>query len=211
MIITDHAGLPPRLRGHRHAARRRTASNRPMNTEAGCTEPAAESNARGAQNAPARRGRRTRAPVVASYDPETGRLDLGRPRPPRLEAAAGSVAPQSLGEESWKWLYLQPLTGAGSDDRRPPDARRRPRARALRRLRRSWWPARGAARSRRAGVARRPAWPRLGDAATPDVQAEREVVMSQAEQFMLRINTYGPDLPRRRTHDARLPRAGRAR
>lgn len=27
-----------------------------------------------------------------------------------------------------------------------------------------------------------------------DVQARREVVMDQAEQFMLRVNTYGPDL-----------------
>ena len=27
----------------------------------------------------------------------------------RLEPA-GSLAPRSLGEESWKWLYLQPLT-----------------------------------------------------------------------------------------------------
>ncbi|MCW2794935.1 hypothetical protein [Nocardioides sp.] len=29
---------------------------------------------------------------------------------------------------------------------------------------------------------------------TDDQQAERETLMSQAEQFMLRVNTYGPDL-----------------
>lgn len=33
---------------------------------------------------------------------------------------------------------------------------------------------------------------RQGDAA--DLQAEREKVMAQSEQFMLRVNTYGPDL-----------------
>jgi hypothetical protein len=30
--------------------------------------------------------------------------------------------------------------------------------------------------------------------ASDDVQGRRETVMSQAEQFMLRVNTYGPDL-----------------
>ena len=81
-------------------------SNRPMNEAARCAEPASQSNARGVQNLH-RAGAAYRAPVAA-YDPETGELTWGE------EAAAakvtpGTVAPRTLGEESWKWLYLQPL------------------------------------------------------------------------------------------------------
>ncbi|MEI5675416.1 MULTISPECIES: MCE family protein [Nocardioides] len=83
-------------------------SNRPMNTKAGCTEPASKSNARGPQNLAPRAPADYDAPVVASYDEDSGEVtwlpgsgaDLG---------GTGSVAPPSLGEESWKWLYLQPL------------------------------------------------------------------------------------------------------
>lgn len=32
------------------------------------------------------------------------------------------------------------------------------------------------------------------DSGTDDLQSSRETVMNQAEQFMLRVNTYGPDL-----------------
>ena len=77
--------------------------DRPMNEQAGCTEPPAASNARGPQNLPGRV-----APVVASYDEETGKLTWGD-RAARGSTSTGSVAPQTLGEESWKWLYLQPL------------------------------------------------------------------------------------------------------
>jgi phospholipid/cholesterol/gamma-HCH transport system substrate-binding protein len=77
----------------------REGGNAPMNTDARCTEPATKTNARGAQHAPQR--------VAAVYDQATGKLtwgDDGSTEP------AGSLAPPSLGEESWKWLYLQPLT-----------------------------------------------------------------------------------------------------
>lgn len=84
-------------------------SNRPMNVRAHCAEPASESDARGAQHAPANRpGAAYRVPV-ASYDPTTHRLTWGPAVPSRL-ADPGSPAPASLGEETWKWLYLQPLT-----------------------------------------------------------------------------------------------------
>jgi len=91
-------------------------SNRPMNENARCDEPASESNARGSQNAPQRApasyAEAADSPVVASYDPDTGKLTWGDPT--ATDAAAlsptGSVAPLSLGEESWKWLFLQPLT-----------------------------------------------------------------------------------------------------
>ena len=84
-------------------------SNRPMNTRAGCTEPITQSNARGVQNLD-RVGASYRAPV-ASYDPESGKLRWGS----KVEAAAaqpGTLAPPSLGDEGWKWLYLQPLTAS---------------------------------------------------------------------------------------------------
>ncbi len=103
MIITDN---PVCHRGYESTDTRipQDGSNRPMNEEAGCTEPPTMSNARGPQNLPGRT-----APVVASYDPETGKLTWGN-RAARAATSTGSVAPQTLGEESWKWLYLQPLT-----------------------------------------------------------------------------------------------------
>lgn len=85
--------------------------NRPMNEQARCEEPPAVTNARGAQNiydrfrAPADYD----APVVASFDPDKGRLTWGD-RVPGAQSSPGTVAPSTLGKESWKWLYLQPLT-----------------------------------------------------------------------------------------------------
>ena len=81
-----------------------------MNVDAHCAEPPTQSNARGAQNAP-RTPRRTglhSAPVVASYDPDNGHLRWGD-RIPRDLSSPGSLAPRTLGGDSWKWLFLQPL------------------------------------------------------------------------------------------------------
>ena len=77
--------------------------NRSMNMGAHCAEPATQSNARGAQNAP-------RRPPVASYDGSehgTG-LHWGG-RVPRDLSSPGSLAPRTLGGDSWKWLFLQPI------------------------------------------------------------------------------------------------------
>ncbi|WP_243056419.1 MCE family protein [Nocardioides sp. SR21] len=82
-------------------------SNRPMNESARCTEPPEMSNARGAQNL-GRAGAAYRAPV-ASYDPETGELRWGS-RAHQDDTVAATPAPLSFGEDSWKWLFLQPLT-----------------------------------------------------------------------------------------------------
>jgi phospholipid/cholesterol/gamma-HCH transport system substrate-binding protein len=90
-------------------------SNRPMNVNAHCAEPAAESNARGAQHAPERApasyAGSASSPVVAAYDPSTGKLIWGDKA---VALANGDTsaenAPPALGEESWKWLFLQPLT-----------------------------------------------------------------------------------------------------
>ena len=90
-------------------------SNAPMNMQAHCAEPPSVSNARGAQNAP-RTGAAYRppagpsyhSPAVATYDPTTGKLSWGGKVDPAL-GSPGSPAPATLGEESWKWLFLQPL------------------------------------------------------------------------------------------------------
>ncbi|GAA4377303.1 MlaD family protein [Nocardioides caricicola] len=82
-------------------------SNRPMNENARCTEPAAMSNARGSQNLN-RAGAAYRAPI-ASYDPDTGRLRWGS-KAHQDDSQAAAPAPPSFGEDSWKWLFLQPLT-----------------------------------------------------------------------------------------------------
>jgi phospholipid/cholesterol/gamma-HCH transport system substrate-binding protein len=87
--------------------------NRPMNYDARCTEPASVTGARGAQNIAKRApAAYDAAPVVASYDPATGALTWGDPDADGTGtlSSTGTVAPPSLGEESWKWLFLQPLT-----------------------------------------------------------------------------------------------------
>ncbi|WP_134740081.1 MlaD family protein [Nocardioides sp. 503] len=96
MILTTE---PVCRKGYESTDRRepQDGSNRPMNEKARCAEAAAQSNARGSQNLNR---------VVGSFDQGTGRLTWGDPG---TEAPTGSVAPPSLGEESWKWLYLQPL------------------------------------------------------------------------------------------------------
>jgi phospholipid/cholesterol/gamma-HCH transport system substrate-binding protein len=81
-------------------------SNRPMNTRAGCREPATQSNPRGPQNL-SRAGAAYRAPV-ASYDPDSKKLRWGGRVDPAL-SQPGTLAPPAFGEESWKWLFLQPL------------------------------------------------------------------------------------------------------
>jgi phospholipid/cholesterol/gamma-HCH transport system substrate-binding protein len=95
-------------------------SNRPMNVHAHCAEPATQSSPRGSQHAPSNRppavyGARPASSSaltpVASYDPTTGRLTWGHHVAPRL-ADTGSLAPATLGEESWKWLLLQPLASS---------------------------------------------------------------------------------------------------
>jgi phospholipid/cholesterol/gamma-HCH transport system substrate-binding protein len=83
-----------------------------MNVDAHCAEPPTQSDPRGAQNAPSNRpGAAYRTPV-AWYDPAAKHLTWGSRVPSRLDDA-GSPAPATLGEETWKWLFLQPLTTDG--------------------------------------------------------------------------------------------------
>ena len=100
--LIEQSNPPVCTRGYESTDRRppQDGSNRPMNFQAHCAEPAAESNPRGAQHAP-RAG--------AFVDPATGEVTWGSRAPSGL-SNPGTVAPSTLGEESWKWLFLQPLT-----------------------------------------------------------------------------------------------------
>jgi phospholipid/cholesterol/gamma-HCH transport system substrate-binding protein len=71
-----------------------------FNTNARCTEPATKSNPRGAQNAPR---------AVASYDPVTKKVTWGDPSATTSRAVT-NPAPATLGDDAWKWLWLEPLT-----------------------------------------------------------------------------------------------------
>ena len=82
-------------------------SDKPMDMDARCTEPQAQSNARGSQNAP-RAGTAYRSPVVAAYDQESGKLTYTDASPSDSISYTGGAA-SVFGEESWKWLLLQPL------------------------------------------------------------------------------------------------------
>ena len=83
--------------------------DKPMDMDARCTEPQAQSNARGSQHAPRpRAGAAYRAPVVGAYDPESGKLDYTDVSPSADISYTGGAA-STFGEESWKWLLLQPL------------------------------------------------------------------------------------------------------
>ena len=85
-------------------------SNRPMNEAARCTEPQSQSNARGGQHAPGRAGTAYRAPVVGTYDRESGNVSYTDRSPSDGVTYTGGAA-SMFGEESWKWLLLQPLSG----------------------------------------------------------------------------------------------------
>ncbi|WP_203337273.1 MCE family protein [Nocardioides limicola] len=101
MILTENPHICHE--GYEGTDRRppQNGGNRPMNEDARCTEPASKSNPRGAQHAP-------RAPVFGHYDPITGEVTIHE----SAQDPSARLAPRSLGEESWKWLYLQPLLSA---------------------------------------------------------------------------------------------------
>ena len=79
----------------------------PMNEDARCTEPQSQSSARGAQHAP-RAGAAYRAPVVGTYDSDTGTVTYSDEGPSDSVTYTGGAA-AAFGEDSWKWLLLQPL------------------------------------------------------------------------------------------------------
>ena len=159
-----------------------------MNENARCTEPPTKSNARGAQNAPPRRcglPRAGRGVVRPGHRPAA----LGRARSTPTCSPPGTLAPQTFGEESWKWLFLQPLTKIQSDRRATPTTRHDQPNPTFRLVLLGVLVVVLLVVRRRAGLAaRRPS--RRGRATS---SREREEVMAQTEQFVLRLDTYGPD------------------
>jgi phospholipid/cholesterol/gamma-HCH transport system substrate-binding protein len=87
-------------------------ADKPMNFSARCSEAPSTSNARGAQNVPRRAGTAYRAPVLGSYDQSTGRYTSGDENPSGDVTYDGGAA-ALMGQDSWKWLLLQPLAGQG--------------------------------------------------------------------------------------------------
>jgi phospholipid/cholesterol/gamma-HCH transport system substrate-binding protein len=84
--------------------------NAPMNTKVRCAEPAGTTSARGAQNTPKRAAPAYRAPVLGSYDRQTGKFRYTDKDPSANVTYTGGAA-AAMGEDSWKWLLIQPLTG----------------------------------------------------------------------------------------------------
>ena len=117
-LYDAHFGLilqqqPPVCKAGYNARKRDPNSDRgnaPMDMDARCTEPASKSSARGAQNTPRRAGPSYRAPVVGSYDRQTGKFAFTDTNPSGDITYTGGAA-ALMGEESWKWLLMQPLTG----------------------------------------------------------------------------------------------------
>lgn len=100
-----HAGYDPReFRTPQQRA------NKPMDVDAHCSESAAQSNARGAQNAPRRPGTDYRAPV-ATYDARSGGVTWSDQRHgPRVVDDSGSYS--VFGKDAFKWMLLRPTMGA---------------------------------------------------------------------------------------------------
>ena len=79
-------------------------ADRPMKTNIGCTDPGA--NLRGAEKAPGRTGTAYRSPV-ATYDARTGKV-VWSDQDTSAKIAYDGGAAQLFGEDSWKWMLLQP-------------------------------------------------------------------------------------------------------
>jgi phospholipid/cholesterol/gamma-HCH transport system substrate-binding protein len=81
--------------------------NAPMNEDARCTEPPTVSNPRGAQNAPKRVAPGS-VPELGTYDQSTGEFTYAD-EVAQTDVTYTGGAHAFYGEESWKWLLLQPL------------------------------------------------------------------------------------------------------
>jgi len=94
-------------KGYEGADRRsaQDTADRPMKTNIGCADPS--KNLRGAEKSPAgRAGAAYRSPV-ATYDASTGKVTWSDQDTSARVAYDGGAA-QLFGEDSWKWMLLQP-------------------------------------------------------------------------------------------------------
>ncbi len=79
-------------------------ADRPMNVKAGCTD--GGKNFRGAEKSPPRTGTAYRSPV-ATYDAKTGKtIWADQDHSPKIAYDGGAA--QLFGNDSWKWMLLQP-------------------------------------------------------------------------------------------------------
>ncbi|KRB80181.1 virulence factor Mce [Nocardioides sp. Root190] len=81
--------------------------NPAMPSDVGCTEPINKSNPRGPQNLQRIAPGSTSYEVLADVDEATGEVSWDVAK--GASSDRGNVTPSSLGEDSWKWLYLQPM------------------------------------------------------------------------------------------------------
>jgi phospholipid/cholesterol/gamma-HCH transport system substrate-binding protein len=103
--VCEKGYLPPSQRRDPNTER----GNAPMVTGARCAEPGSKTNARGAQHTPGRAGPAYRAPVVGTYDRATHKVKLTDRDPSGNVTYTGGAA-SLLGQNSWKWMLLQPLS-----------------------------------------------------------------------------------------------------
>jgi phospholipid/cholesterol/gamma-HCH transport system substrate-binding protein len=103
--VCEKGYLPPSQRRDPNTQR----GNAPMVTGVHCAEPATKSSPRGAQHTPRRAGPAYRAPVVGTYDQDTHTVKLTGPNTDGNVTYTGGAA-SLLGQDSWKWMLLQPLS-----------------------------------------------------------------------------------------------------
>ncbi|NHA00697.1 hypothetical protein G5V59_13630 [Nocardioides sp. W3-2-3] len=72
----------------------------------GCTDKNPDVNPRGLQNLQRPAPGATKYDIAAHYDKATDTITWDIPS--GGSSGRGNVAPTTLGEDSWKWLYLQP-------------------------------------------------------------------------------------------------------
>lgn len=102
-LVTTHDPVVCR-RGYESTNRRSPEDRKetPLNVLAHCAEPQALSNARGTQHAPSYSPSYNRAPIVATYDPRTGKLSPANGR----RIGAPQVPSHGLsGADAWAWLF----------------------------------------------------------------------------------------------------------
>lgn len=104
ILTTDPANC---IKGYEATDRRspQNLGDRPMRTDVGCTA-GPNVNPRGAEKSPNNRTGVGYRPPVATYDQSTGQLTWTKPGAPTIAYDGGAA--QLFGQDSWKWMLLQP-------------------------------------------------------------------------------------------------------
>ncbi len=104
LVLTSDPSNAPCKAGYVPPRTPQETSDKPMATGAGCKD--GSKNLRGAEKAPGRAGAAYRSPV-ATYDASTGKVVWSDQDTSPTIAYDGGAA-QLFGEDSWKWMLLQP-------------------------------------------------------------------------------------------------------